>query len=877
MSSFAGRTRRGAKARRTTKQTGDRMSSPDFTSEHRPKTDHVHGHSGHQAPQHPIPPAKPARSYAEAAGSPPPHHLNTANQNPTYHTEAQDPGFPHPFDPIPHLQLTGRYSGSTLLQNELVFRNVFPYGQAATRELLQSSRTEAYRALKTQMGFNIPPTDTHGDTVTVVTKRSDTAGSWVTTGDIRVRFASARAAITAYHQQRTQQNKKETKADRLLNHTGQVCHMLIPSGHTNETSQDPTLHKAYASSQMFRGLDNNSISQLFKQSLQAHYELLLEEVGEKEFVTPTDFYSTIFEAIDKANDYPTVELKSPDLLYLFEYLRINKVGGTGSTYVCIEWPGIQIPLAITTLLQDKGLDFPFINNYNEWEQQDIFFYERNPAGRGLDFTDAEDDKEDFLRYAVEYHCLNPIADIKTHPLPALEELVHDITAQTSEGLQYGKEPRKELQRALKTAAVERQWFPAPDEPCQQDLRVNTHLGAGGAMTPGRIQDPEGAKLIVVSYKTAAGAAAAISRQTFKIICTADTKTGRLSVYKNENIAEARDPVAQRRMILVYRTAMHTASQLNPSQCSIRSEPRLRNKWLTNTLRTLEQYLKVDSPAAHFHDYDMETDAQQGADYTAQGKGKAEALQPQPLQQQYQGAQKQQQYQTAQVAGISGAGTGAPLAQSGFTPAQAALINPQKARSDPTAAGAAATSAAAQRAAATNNNRFAPLAEEDGDSGGQGSEPLSSGVLRDDLSSNASSSRGRSSRGREPVTLTPDILQLLDRYEPDKARHAQLLMEHMTGHRTLPRTEEELTQMLERKANRELKRQQAAALAAANQAAAEQAAAEQRAQAAQHAALMAQQAMADALAAGATNEAAIAAGEAAKAAAQAGEGSATMQD
>ena len=150
-----------------------------------------------------------------------------------------------------------------------------------------------------------------------------------------------------------------------------------------------------------------------------------------------------------------MELRSQELLYAFEYLRINKVGGTGSPYVCIEWPGIQIPLAITTLLQDKGLEFPFINNNNEWEQHQLYFYERNPAGRGLDFTEAEDTKEEFLRYAVELHCLNPITDIKKHPLPALEELVHGATVAITEGLYNGCEPRKELQRALKEAGAEK--------------------------------------------------------------------------------------------------------------------------------------------------------------------------------------------------------------------------------------------------------------------------------------------------------------------------------------------------------------------------------------------------------------------------------------
>ena len=44
-----------------------------------------------------------------------------------------------------------------------------------------------------------------------------------------------------------------------------------------------------------------------------------------------------------------------DLLYLFEYYKITKIGGANSPYACVEWPGIQIPLAIMSLLNRKGL------------------------------------------------------------------------------------------------------------------------------------------------------------------------------------------------------------------------------------------------------------------------------------------------------------------------------------------------------------------------------------------------------------------------------------------------------------------------------------------------------------------------------------------
>ena len=81
-----------------------------------------------------------------------------------------------------------------------------------------------------------------------------------------------------------------------------------------------------------------------------------------------------------------------------------------------------------------------------------------------------------------------------------------------EGLKRDKPPRKDLIKILQTTSDTKHCFPTPDGPCNRDLRLNAHLGAGGGMTPGRIQDSEGSKTIVVSFKTATGAIIAIQRR-----------------------------------------------------------------------------------------------------------------------------------------------------------------------------------------------------------------------------------------------------------------------------------------------------------------------------------------------------------------------------
>jgi hypothetical protein len=112
---------------------------------------------------------------------------------------------------------------------------------------------------------------------------------------------------------------------------------------------------------------------MLRESMHAHYEALLDDNGNQDYTIPNDFYTAISDAIDYAGDATIVELHSPDLLYLFEFSRSSKIGGTTIPYVIIEWSGIQISMAITSLLQDKGLNFPFIDDNTEWEQYDVHF------------------------------------------------------------------------------------------------------------------------------------------------------------------------------------------------------------------------------------------------------------------------------------------------------------------------------------------------------------------------------------------------------------------------------------------------------------------------------------------------------------------------
>jgi len=106
--------------------------------------------------------------------------------------------------------------------------------------------------------------------------------------------------------------------------------------------------------------------------------------------------------------------------------------------------------------------------------------------------------------------------------------------------------------------------------------INTHLGADGVMTPGRVQDPEGAKIVVVSFKTAAGAIIAVQRQTLKIVCFRDVDNGRLRVDTATTTGGKQDMSKQgRRVILIYKSHMYNEATLDPERCTHKSDDKAK--------------------------------------------------------------------------------------------------------------------------------------------------------------------------------------------------------------------------------------------------------------------------------------------------------------
>ena len=279
---------------------------------------------------------------------------------------------------------------------------------------------------------------------------------------------------------------------------------------------------------MFIGRDSATIQQLFRDNLQEIYDRLFD-IHADALALPEDYYSAIAKASVSGGDIQSIELEPQLLLYLMELYKIVKIGGINSPFARMEWLGVHIPQAILSLLHTKDILYHFLDDKGAWEESILHFYERNPAVRGLDFGDAHEDKPNFTKYAVKFRCLTPLKATKKSPLSPQEELAEAFTTLTAVGLQPQKEVRKELEKVLQNAGNLKDWFPTTKGPCNRDAMINTYLGAGGVRTPGRIQDPEGAKIMVISFETVAGAILAVQRQTYKIVCFRDATSGRLKV------------------------------------------------------------------------------------------------------------------------------------------------------------------------------------------------------------------------------------------------------------------------------------------------------------------------------------------------------------
>jgi len=120
------------------------------------------------------------------------------------------------------------------------------------------------------------------------------------------------------------------------------------------------------------------------------------------------------------------------------------------------------------------------------------------------------------------------------------------------------------------------------------------------MRLGRIQDPEGAKITVMSFKTSAGAILTVQRQTYKIDCFRDATSGRLKVDPDATAGGKHNTALQgSRILLIYKTYMHTKLALDPERCAFKTNATMRIKWITKQIQQVDQHEDcISSPTSN---------------------------------------------------------------------------------------------------------------------------------------------------------------------------------------------------------------------------------------------------------------------------------------
>ena len=95
------------------------------------------------------------------------------------------------------------------------------------------------------------------------------------------------------------------------------------------------------------------------------------------------------------------------------------------------------------------------------------------------------------------------------------------------------------------------------------------------MFPGRIQDPEVVRHLLISYQTAAVAIASINRHRFPLINYKDALTCRLKVVEKMTTRDLRNPAEGSKKLLIYSANTHPRSILHPVEGTDSVKPRFR--------------------------------------------------------------------------------------------------------------------------------------------------------------------------------------------------------------------------------------------------------------------------------------------------------------
>ena len=461
-------------------------------------------------------------------------------------------------------------------------------------------RKEVHKEVDDQFHIKLPPPNDADDVITVVTRRDldkDQAALWVLTGDVRIRFASPDQARAVYHRQRGQRAGNNNGC--LYTVDSQRCTVKIPDGTSRIPPDDRDLHRLFLGCDAFRHEGQLAVESLLRQSLARLWIQITQAAAQvgNEIDADVDLTSAISAARKQAEDQDLdyLELLPTDLLYALEFCRITKLG-QASPFVAVDYPETQVPLALKTLLADENLSLaiPLLADGQKLEFFKAAVYDRNPASRGLDFAEDYDDREDFVKYAVHLRCKTSQNERRGCRMPALDYVSEGITIYLESNL-ANKNFTNRLKAPLRQVAQDTTWFHDNHPTDIVNVALNAHMGDNGLKTPGRVEDIDGANVIVASFQTAVGAAITVLSQRIILFFYLDEETQRLCLDRELTAKRPSLHPQAKKISLTYEVSMYNQSSLPQSPTG---NPQGLNKWLQHIAMNLHSFPPVKPRDEH---------------------------------------------------------------------------------------------------------------------------------------------------------------------------------------------------------------------------------------------------------------------------------------
>jgi hypothetical protein len=119
------------------------------------------------------------------------------------------------------------------------------------------------------------------------------------------------------------------------------------------------------------------------------------------------------------------------------------------------------------------------------------------------------------------------------------------------------------------------------------------LGAKGALSPRRVQDPKEAKASVLDYKRAAGFIVALVKRMSRIACYTKADTYRIRVDPSLTIGIAGGAHLGAKKILIYDAYVDPHSEMGPRNRGAGRSLRDKHIWVVYTLKMMDQLPVVE--------------------------------------------------------------------------------------------------------------------------------------------------------------------------------------------------------------------------------------------------------------------------------------------